>query len=192
MISVLFALLLSQDGQSNEPVLRETFSREFKDPSPAKRVEALKKLRDLHQEKTLAMLAEALRDPSVEVRKAAAEVIATCTDVHGAAVKGLCAALKNRKEAREVRSACAKALQTAPLKAEAIDALVQAIQGDVEKDLFAASIDSLNYLAAQDFGAGKEAASKWKSWWTEQKPRLLKEDREKLASLRKPDPVKSR
>jgi hypothetical protein len=53
-------------------VSREAFAREIKDRNPAKRIEALRKLNALHEEKTLLALAGALRDADVEVRKAAA------------------------------------------------------------------------------------------------------------------------
>jgi HEAT repeat protein len=181
---------LFQDGQANESALREAFAKEFKDKDPAKRVEALRKLGALSNEKTLLVLAGALRDPEPRVRKATAEVISSCTDVAGAAVQGLCTSLLNKKEDKEVRTACAKALARAQVKAEAIDALVQAISGitEQEKDLFQFGADctqSLNWLGAQDFGAGKETPDKWKRWWAENKAGIVKEDQEKLAAHRK-------
>lgn len=183
MLSVFLALAVLQDGQANEAVLREEFARGFQDRSPAKRVEAVRKLNALHEEKTLLALAGALKDPVVDVRRAAADIIATCTDVSGAAIKGLCATLLNRKEDRSVRVACAKALGTAQYKAEAIDALVQTLSVVPE------GTASLRYLSAQEF---KGDADAWKKWWNENKPRIVKEDAEKLAAYRKSVVVKGK
>lgn len=187
---LMSAGLLFQDGQSNEAVLREAFARDFKDRNPAKRVEAVRKLHALHEEKTLLALAGAMTDPAVEVRKAAAEVIGSCADVSGSTIKGLCFTLKNKKEDKDVRAECAKAFKTVQYKAEAIDALIQTI-GSIskqDKDLFAFGAEctaTLNWLASQDFGAGEETPDKWKKCWSENKARIIRDDQEKLAAYRK-------
>lgn len=190
LVLVVVGGLLSQDGQANEAALREAFNKEFKDRDPTKRVEAIRKLNALHEEKTLLALAGALRDPAVEVRQAAAEVIGTCTDVAGAAIRGLCASLLNKKEHKDVRAACARSLKLAQYKAEAIDALIQTIGGigEQDKDLFTFGAECtavLIWLTSQDFGFNKETAEKWKKWWTENKARIVREDLEKLAAYRK-------
>lgn len=114
MLSLAFIIsfshvALSQDGQANEPALREAFATGFKSKNPAKRIEALQRLRALSKEKTLLALAGGVRDPDAQVRKAAAEVIATCTDLSGTTIKPLCASLLNQKEDKDVRMACAEA-----------------------------------------------------------------------------------
>lgn len=192
MLTALLAVIsvfLVQDGQANEAKPREDFSKAFKGKDPAKRIEALRRLSALHEEKTLLALAGGLRDPAAEVRKTAAETIGTCTDVAGAGIKGLCATLLNRKENTDVRTVCAKSLARAQYKAEAIDALVHTISGigEQEKNLYQFGADcteSLNWLASQDLGAGKETPDKWKRW-AENKARVLKGDVEKLATYRK-------
>lgn len=197
MLAILlsFGLNLSsgaffQDGQPTESSVREAFSKEFKDKSPAKRDVALRRLVGLGEEKTMLVLAGALRDPEAQVRRAAAEVIATCMDGSGATIKALCAILQNKKEDKDVRGACAKALAKAQYKAEPVDALIQTISGigEQEKDLFAFGAECtqiLNQLAGQDFGAGKDTPDKWKKWWKENQSKVAKEDQEKLIAYKK-------
>lgn len=196
MLAVLFAVGCSVACGSpaqdvTEPEARDAFAKEFKDKSPAKREVALRRLVGLKKEKTLQALAGALRDPDLAVRKAAAEVIATCTDSSGAAIKPLAAILQNKKEDKDLRLACARALSKAQYKAEPIDALVQTISGigEQEKDLYAFGAECtrlLNELAGQDFGAGKETPDKWKKWWKDNQPKIVKEDQEKLVAYKKP------
>ena len=173
-----------------EPQVRDAFAKEFKDKSPTKREVALRRLVGLKEEKTLQALASALRDYEPAVRKVAAEVIATCTDSSGAAIKPLCAILLNKKEDKDVRLACAKALTKAQYRAEPIDALVQTISGigEQEKDLYAFGAECtriLNELAGQDFGAGKETPDQWKKWWKDNQTKVAKEDQEKLVAYKK-------
>src|SRR5262245_13867790 len=191
MLTAFLALgcgLFSQD--LTEPQVRDVFAKEFKDSSPVKREVAVRRLVGLKEDKTLQLLAGALKDPEASVRKTSAEVIATCTDPLGATIKPLCTLLQNKKEDKDLRLACAKALSKAQYKAEPIDALVQTISGigEQEKELFAFGAECtrlLNELAAQDFGAGKETPDKWKKWWKDNQPRVAKEDHEKLAAAKK-------
>jgi hypothetical protein len=173
-----------------EPETQAAFIKEFKDKSATKREVALRRMVGLKEEKSLQLLAGALKDPDATVRKAAAEVIATCTDSGGAAIKPLCAILTNKKEDKDVRLACARALAKAQYKAEPIDALVQTIAGigEQDKDLFAFGAECtriLNEVAGQDFGAGKETPDKWKKWWKENQGKTTKDDQEKLAAYKK-------
>lgn len=197
LLVTVYAALLFQDGQANEAALREVFAREYKDRDPARRIEAIRRLNALHEEKTLLTLAGALRDPAVGVRTAAAEVIGTCTDVSGSAIKGLCATLVNKKENKDVRLACARSLKLVQYKAEAIDALIQTISGIAEqdKDLFPFGVECtgvLIWLTSQDFGFGKETAEKWKKWWVKNKARIVRDDQEKFDAYRKSAGVKGK
>ena len=103
------------------------------------------------------------------VRKAVVETMASCTDRTGAGIKPLCTILLNKKEDKGVRIACAKALSSVQIKADAIDGLVQAItsMGDLEKDIQAFVSEctrTLSWLTGQDFGGGKETPEKWKNF----------------------------
>lgn len=179
------ALLVAQD----EAVLRDAFAKEFKDKKPEKRVEAVKKLDAVTEEKSVALLVGTLKDPAVEVKKAACESLAGATDGTGAAIKPLAAILVDKKADTALRLAAAKALAKAQYKAEAIDALIQAITIDEsEKQLYAFGADCtkvLNEAAGQDFGLTKETPAKWKSWWKDNQPKVAKEDAEKLAAYKK-------
>ena len=198
MLAALLSLGASVCLQDvTESQARDTFAKEFKDKSPAARDVAVRRLVGLKEEKTLQLLATALRDPEASIRKSTAEVIATCTDVAGAAIKPLCSLLKDKKETKDVRGACLKALGKAQYKADPIDALIQTISGisEQDKDLFEFGAECtrlLNELAGQDFGAGKETPDKWKKWWKENQARLAKEDQEKLVAYKKSASGKSK
>ncbi|HVE42033.1 MAG TPA: HEAT repeat domain-containing protein [Planctomycetota bacterium] len=196
LLTVLLALA-QEGGRSNEPLLRDVFAKEFKDKDPIRRLEAVRRLSSQSEEKTILLLADALRDPDLGVRKAVIETIASCTDRTGAGIKPLCAILVNKKEDKGLRIACAKALSTAKVKAEAFDALVQAITsiGDLEKDIqpfVSECTRTLSWLSGQDFGGGKEAPEKWKKWWADSKARITKEDQDLLGIPRKPPPAKGK
>jgi len=173
-------LALAQDaGRSNDPLLREVFVKEFKDKDPIRRLESVRRLNSQSEEKTILLPADALRDPDLVVRKAVVETIASCTDRTGAGIKPLCAILLNQKEDKGMRIACAKARSTAPLKADAIEGLVQAITsvGDLEKDLQAFVSEctrTLSWLTGQHSDGGKEAPEKWRRGWADNKARATK------------------
>jgi len=154
-----------EGGRSNEALLREVFVKEFKDKDPIRHLEAVRRLSSQSDEKTILLLVDALRDPDPVIRKAVVDTIASCTDRTGAGIKPLCASLLNKKEDKGVRIACAKALSSVKLKADALNALVQAITsiGDLEKDIQAFVSEctrTLGWLSGQDFGGGKEAPEK--------------------------------
>ena len=199
MLALVVAGLLvsAQEGRSNESLLREVFAREIKDKDPVRRLEAVRRLSSQSEEKTILLLGDALRDPEILVRKAVVDTIASCTDRTGVGIKPLCGSLLNKKEDKTVRIACAQALHTVQVKAEAIDALIQAITsiGDLEKDIQAfvsACTRTLGWLSGQDFGGSKETPEKWKKWWADNKARITREDQEKLGVFRKPTPGKGR
>src|SRR6185503_3814202 len=159
LLLTVLLVLAQEGGRSNEPLLRDVFAKEFKDKDPIRRLEAVRRLMSQSEEKTILLLADALRDPDPIVRKAVGETIGSCTDRAGVGIKPLCALLLNKKEDRGVRIACAKALCAAKVKAEAFDALVQAITsiGDLEKDIqpfVSECTRTLGWLSGQDFGGG--------------------------------------
>jgi hypothetical protein len=189
MLVALLALALPLQDVS-EAQARDTFTREFKDKSVQARDVAVRRLVGLKEEKTLQLLAGALKDPEGSIRKSAVEVILTCTDSAGAAIRSICGILLNKREDKELRALCARVLAKAEYKAEPIDALIQTISGigEQDKDLFAFGAECskiLGQLAGQDFGAGKETPDKWKAWWKDNKAKVTKEDQEKLAAYKK-------
>lgn len=188
-MNALFAGLALLLGLQDEAALRDAFAKEFKDKKPEKRIEAVKKLSAVTEEKSVALLVTALKDPSVEVKKAACESLAGATDGAGAAAKPLAAVLVDKKNEPALRLAAAKALAKETVKADAIDAMIQAITiEESEKQLYAFGADCtkvLNETAGQDFGLTKETPAKWKSWWKDNQPKILKEDQEKIAAYKK-------
>jgi len=192
MLAALLTLALALQDVT-EPQARTTFIREFKDKSPQARDVAVRRLVGLKEEATLQLLAGALKDPETSIRKSTAEVILTCTDSSGATIRPLCGILVNKREDKDLRMACARALAKAGYKAEAIDAFIQTIAGigEQDKDLFAFGAEStriLGQLAGQDFGSGKDTPDKWKAWWKDNKPKVTKDDQDKLAAYRKSAP----
>lgn len=189
MLFVVLTLALSLQDVT-EPQARSTFIREFKDKSVQGRDVAVRRLVGLKEDATLQLLAGALKDPETSIKKSTAEVILTCTDSAGATIRGLCGILVNKREDKDLRTACARALAKAEYKAEPIDAFIQTISGigEQDKDLFAFGAECtkiLGQLAGQDFGAGKDTPDKWKAWWKDNKPKITKEDQEKLAAYKK-------
>jgi len=188
LLAVLTLALSLQDV--TEPQARATFIKEFKDKSTQARDVAVRRLVGLKEDATLQLLAGALKDPESSIRKSTAEVILTCTDSAGATIRPLCGILLNKREDKDLRLACARALAKAEYKAEPIDAFIQTISGigEQEKDLYAFGAECtkiLGQLAGQDFGAGKETPDKWKAWWKDNKAKVTKEDQDKLAAYKK-------
>ena len=90
MVLLLLTLLLR-----DEAALRTAFEKEIKAKDAAKRVEAVKKLAGSKEEKTIEHLVKILKDPALEVRKAAAETLEGSTDGAGKAIKPLGDILSN-------------------------------------------------------------------------------------------------
>jgi len=182
-------LMLLVSAQDDEMKKRDAFTREFKDKAPAKRVEAVGKMHGSVEDKSIVAVARGLTDPAPEVKKATAACLETCTDSGGSAVKPLCAILTNKKEDKDLRLACAKALAKEEYKAEATDAMIQAITIDEkEKELYAFGAEVTKILGAfagQDFGATKETPAKWQNWYKLNQAMLAKADAEKLAAWKK-------
>ncbi len=186
---ILIAVVLAFGVQEDEAKKREAFAREFKDKAPARRVEALGKMTGCAEEKSITAIVAGLKDPALEVKKACAACLAECSDGAGVAVKPLCATLKEKKEDKDLRLACAKALAKEEYKADAIDAMIQALSIDEkERDLymFASEVTRIcGGFAGQDFGMAKDTPDKWKAWFKANQAKLAKDDADKLAAWKK-------
>jgi hypothetical protein len=174
----------------DESKLRAEFAQAFKAKETAKRVEALKKLEGAKEEKTVEAVAGGLKDPEKDVKKAAAEVLATCQDGAGAAIKPLCASLVNKTEDPDVRYACAQALAKAPYKTEAVAAMIDTISGIENKDrhlhVFGKNVTVvLEGVTKESFDYGKNTPHLWQEWWKENKPKYEKADETKRAEHKK-------
>jgi hypothetical protein len=174
------ALLLAQ---VDETPRRDIFSKVFKDKDPERRVDALRTLQSAKDPRTVALVIAALKDPSPKVRLTAAEVLGTSADPDATAIKPLCDLLRSPKEDTSARLAAARSLVAMPYRHEAIDAMVGVIEKAPDALYnFAAELSNLlRTLSGQDFGAGKGAGPKWRSWWSSQSGRVLREDNEKRA-----------
>lgn len=182
MIAVLVML-----ATADESALRAAFEK-AKDVAP--KLEALKKLAGAKEEKSIEVLAKALKDPEKDVRKTAAETLETAEDVQGRAIKPLGELMNDKKEEPELRLAAAKALGKAHFKAEPLEAFFQCIGGITNQDRtlfkFGADVTAvLNKFAGEDFGMGKQTASLWEQWWTDNKEKIRQEDARKRAALKK-------
>jgi hypothetical protein len=186
-----FVVMLGLLAQAkDEAKVRSEFEKEFKSKETSKRVEALKKLAGCHEEKTLQALAGAMKDAEKDVKKAAAETIAACTDGAGAAIKALCAALVDKKEDAEVRLACAKALTKASYKTEAVAAMIDTISGIQNSDrhlhVFGKDVTVLlEGVTKESHGYGKTTPDLWQAWWKENRPKYEKEDEARRAESKK-------
>jgi len=183
---LFFAVAQDKD----EATLRAEFEKEFKAKETVQRAGAVKKLHGCREEKSLEALAGALKDSEKDVRKAAAEAIATCTDGAGTAIKPLCAALVDKKEDPDVRYACAQALAKARYKAEAVNALVDAISGIENKDrhlhVFGKNVTVvLEGVTSEGFEYGKNTPYLWQTWWKENRAKYEKDDEAKRAEYKK-------
>ncbi|HZE96138.1 MAG TPA: hypothetical protein VE981_03855 [Planctomycetota bacterium] len=186
---LMTALAAFEAGQDEEAKKRETFLKEFKDKTPAKRIDAVQKMGGSTEDKSIVAVAAGLKDPVLDVKKAVAGCLQECTDAGGSAVKPLCAVVNNKKEDKDVRLACIKALAKEEYKAEAIDAMIQAITIDEkEKELYMFGAEVTRILAGfagQDFGATKETPAKWQNWYKLNQGMLARADAEKLAAWKK-------
>jgi len=179
---ILILGVLPQD--KDEGKLRAAFAKEFKAKEAAKRIEAAKKLEGCKEEKTLEALAVGLKDLEKDVKIAVANAIATCTDEGGAAIKPVGAALVNKQENPDVRYACARALAKAHYKTEAVDLLLETINGisNKDRDLFEFGKNVtvvLEGFTGEKFGYEKVTPQLWDNWWKETKAKYQKDDEEK-------------
>src|SRR5262245_49770878 len=168
----------------DEAALREAFGKDIKAKEAAKRAEAVGKLAGAKEEKTIDLLVKSLKDPALEVRKAAAETIEGSTDGAGKAIKPLGEILVDKKADLEFRMACAKALSKARYKSEAFPFFFQAISSidKEERQFFQFGADVTKILdgyVGKSFGAGKATAERWSEWWTDNQKALKEEDEKK-------------
>jgi hypothetical protein len=177
---LLLAALLVQE----ENGLRGAFEKEIKYKDPAKRVEALKKLEGCKEEKTIELILKSLKDPALDVRKAAAHAIEASTDGAGKAIKPLGDILVDKKEDLELRMACAKALAKARYKGEAFPFFYKTISSIDREERqfhkFGADVTAiLDGYIGKSFGAEKTTSERWNDWWTDNQKALLEEDNRK-------------
>ena len=183
---LFLATLLLRD----EAALRDAFAKEIKAKDAAKRVEALKKLAGAKEEKTVELLAHALKDAALEVRKAAAETLEGCTDGAGVAIKPLGEILVDKKADLDLRLACAKAIVKARYKSEAFPYLYKTISTIEPEERqfhkFGGQVTQLldGYMG-KSFGQLKTTAERWDEWWMDNKAALLKEDEKKHEEWKK-------
>ncbi|HUR39047.1 MAG TPA: HEAT repeat domain-containing protein [Planctomycetota bacterium] len=179
LMAALSAFLLR-----DEAALRESFAKDFQAKEASGRVAAVKKLAGAKEEKSVELLAGALKDPELEVRKAAAEALEASTDGAGAAIKGLGEILADKKEDPELRMACAKALSKSRYKGEAFPYFFKTISNILpeERHLYKFGFQVtaiLDGYVGKSFGANKETSERWQEWWTDNQAALKKDDAKK-------------
>ncbi len=178
MLATVCAFLLALP---DEAALRAEFEKGFKAPEPAARVASLSKLHGAVQEKSLKLLAGALKDPAKEVRLAAAAALETVKDRKGVTLAELGKVLNQKDEEPEVRLACAKALVKSPLQLQPIRHLLDCMAGigRTEQKLhrFGAEVTGLlDKRVGKSYGADKATVERWEDWFTDNKERLKAED----------------
>ena len=180
VLLLLLIGLLARD----EAALRTAFEKEIKAKDAAKRAEAVKKLAGSKEEKSIELLVKSLKDPAVEVRKAAAETLEGSTDGAGHAIKPLGEILVDKKADLALRTACAKALSKARYKSEAFPHFYQTISSIEPEERqffkFGAEVTGiLDVYVGKSFGATKTTAERWSEWWTDNQKALKEEDEKK-------------
>jgi hypothetical protein len=168
----------------DESALRDAFAKDIKAKEAAKRVEAVGKLAGAKEEKTIELLAKSLKDPALEVRKAAAQALEGSTDGAGKAIKPLGDILVDKKEDLDLRLMCARALSKARYKSEAFPFFYTTISSiereEREFHKFGADVTKiLDGFAGKSFGADKTTAERWSEWWTDNQKALKEEDAKK-------------
>jgi len=174
---LLLAALLVRD----EAALRDAFAKEIKAKDAAKRVEAVKKLAGAKEEKTILLLAHALKDPALDVSKAAAATLEGCTDGGGVAIKALGEILVDKKADLDLRLACAKALVKERYKSEVFPYLFTTISTiePAERQFYKFGAEVTHLLdgyMGKSFEAGKTTADRWNEWWMDHQAELKKAD----------------
>jgi len=174
-------ILLAAGLLRDEAAIREAFDKEFKANDAKHRVEAVKKLSGVKEEKTIERLVHGLKDSDLEVRKATAETLEGATDGGGVAIKPLGEILVDKKEDLGLRKACAKALANARYKAEAFPFFYQTISSiDREETQFHRFGGEVTLLLdkyiGKSFGQGKETPERWSELWQDNQEALKKED----------------
>lgn len=178
MLLTICALLLALP---DEAALRTEFEKGFKAPEPEARVAALSKFHGVAEEKSLKLLAGALKDAVKEVRQAAAMALETVKDSRGVTIAALGKVLNQKDEALEVRLACAKALVKSPLQVEPIRLLLDCMGGIGQKEQqlhkFGADVTGLlDKRVGKSFNADKTTVERWEDWFKDNQERLKAED----------------
>lgn len=168
----------------DEAALRDAFAKEIKAKDAARRVEAVKKLAGVKEEKSIDLLVHSLKDAALDVRKAAAETIEGATDGAGRAIQPLGEILADKKEDLDLRKACARALAKARYKSEAFPHFFKTISS-IEREekhfhKFGAEVTGiLDGYVGKSFGAEKTTTERWQEWWTDNQKALAAEDEKK-------------
>ncbi|HUR39362.1 MAG TPA: HEAT repeat domain-containing protein, partial [Planctomycetota bacterium] len=168
----------------NQAALRESFAKDFQATEASGRVAAVKTLAGAKEETTVKLLAGALKDSSLEVRKAAAETLEASTDGAGVAIKPLGDILADKKEDLELRLACGKALSKSRYKGEAFPFFfktiseVQPEEKHLHKFGYQVTVLLDGYIG-KSFGAVKNTPERWEEWWTDNQAALKKDDEKK-------------
>jgi len=168
----------------DEAALRDAFGKEIKAKEAPKRVEAVGKLSGAKEEKTIDLLVKSLKDPALEVRKAAAQALEGSTDGAGKAIKPLGDILVDKKDDLDLRLMCAKALSKARYKSEAFPFFYTTISS-IEREerqfhQFGADVTKiLDGYVGKSFGQDKTTAERWSEWWTDNQKALKEEDAKK-------------
>jgi len=177
---MLVVALIARD----ESAVRTAFEKDIKAKDAAKRTEAVKKLAGVKEEKSIELLVKSLKDPALEVRKAAAETLEGATDGAGKAIKPLGAILVDKKDDLELRLACAKALAKARYRSEAFPFFLETISSieNTERQFhkFGADVTLLlDGAMGKSFGLVKTTPERWSEWWTDNQKALKEEDEKK-------------
>lgn len=165
----------------DESALRESFVKEILSKDVQHRVECVKKLSGAKEEKTVQLLAGALKDSALAVRKAAAGAIEASTDGGGVAIKPLGDILVDKSADLDLRLACAKALGKARYKSLAFPYFYMTISTieSEERQFFKFGFDVTQILdkyIGRSFAADKTTAERWSEWWTDNQAELQKTD----------------
>jgi len=174
----------------DEAAIRESLEKGLKGEAPAERAAAVKAASGAKEEKTIALIAGALGDGALEVRKAAAETLEASTDGAGLAVKPLGEILADKKADVELRLACAKALSKSRYKSEVFPFYLKTISTiePEEKHLhkFGYQVTVLlDAYVGKSFGALKNTPERWEEWWMDNGAALKKEDQQKHEEWKK-------
>lgn len=183
---LLAAALLMGDEAS----LREAFSREIQAEAASQRVAAVKKLSGVSEEKSIELLVATLKDPALDVRKAAAEALEASTDGAGRAIKPLGEILADKKDDLDLRLACAKALVKSRYKSEVFPIVLKTMSSieSEEKQFHKFGYEVTKLLDAymgKSYGADKLTCERWDEWWSNNQDALKKEDLKKREEWKK-------
>lgn len=175
----------------DEDEVRKRFEKALRRRDGDAALAALKALAAASEPDTFRLLKTVLAsDAAAVLRIAAAEAMARADDPGGALIEPLCTVLLDQKEDRDLRLACARALEASIYKEQPIDALIRVISniGNTQRELWefgAACTSILDRIAGVGFGADKDTPAKWQEWWTRNRAAVRSADAKTRAGLRK-------